>query len=87
MLFGDPETFGKQVGGDIIENKKTYLYLKALEFSTEEDQLKLSGLFNSTLEDNDTKISIVKQIFKLPQGHLMPLRKKLKTIPIRLFWS
>src|SRR5690606_36613980 len=27
---GDPETFGKQVGGDIIENKKTYLYLKAL---------------------------------------------------------
>ena len=61
--FGDPETFGKQVGGDIIENKKTYLYLKALEFSTEEDQLKLSGLFNSTLEDNDTKISIVKQLF------------------------
>ncbi|MCL4165974.1 UNVERIFIED_CONTAM: hypothetical protein GTU68_038733, partial [Idotea baltica] len=27
--FGDPKTFGKQVGGDIIENKKTYLYLKA----------------------------------------------------------
>ena len=27
--FGNPETFGKQVGGDIIENKKTYLYLKA----------------------------------------------------------
>ena len=61
--FGDPETFGKQVGGDIIENKKTYLYLKALEFSTKEDQLKLSGLFNSTLEDNNTKINIVKQIF------------------------
>ena len=29
--FGNPETFGKQVGGDIIENKKTYLYLKAIE--------------------------------------------------------
>ena len=28
--FGDPLTFGKQVGGDIIENKKTYLYLKAV---------------------------------------------------------
>ena len=25
--FGDPKTFGKQVGGDIIENKKTFLYL------------------------------------------------------------
>ena len=32
--FGNPETFGKQVGGDIIENKKTYLYLKGLEFSS-----------------------------------------------------
>ncbi|TGV01932.1 polyprenyl synthetase family protein [Flavivirga rizhaonensis] len=61
--FGDPKTFGKQVGGDIIENKKTYLYLKALEFSNEENQLKLKELFNSVLEDNDAKISTVKQIF------------------------
>ncbi|MCL4144881.1 UNVERIFIED_CONTAM: hypothetical protein GTU68_063636, partial [Idotea baltica] len=29
--FGDPETFGKLIGGDIIENKKTFLYLKCLE--------------------------------------------------------
>lgn len=29
--FGDPATFGKEVGGDIRENKKTYLYLKSLE--------------------------------------------------------
>jgi len=29
--FGDPENFGKQVGGDIIENKKTILYLLALK--------------------------------------------------------
>jgi geranylgeranyl diphosphate synthase type II len=34
--FGNPETFGKQVGGDIIENKKTYLYLKAVEFASED---------------------------------------------------
>ncbi|MDO5972520.1 polyprenyl synthetase family protein [Flavivirga aquimarina] len=61
--FGNPETFGKQVGGDIIENKKTYLYLKALEFSNEENQLKLKSLFNSVLKDNDTKISTVKEIF------------------------
>src|SRR5690606_710944 len=37
-VFGDPKTFGKQSGGDIIENKKTYLYLKALEFSSREDR-------------------------------------------------
>ena len=29
--FGDAATFGKQIGGDILENKKTFLYLKALE--------------------------------------------------------
>lgn len=28
-VYGDPEKFGKQVGGDIISNKKTYLHLKA----------------------------------------------------------
>lgn len=32
-VYGDPEKFGKQVGGDIIENKKTWLLLKALEKS------------------------------------------------------
>jgi geranylgeranyl diphosphate synthase type II len=62
-VFGDPETFGKQVGGDIIENKKTYLYLKALEFSNEADRLELTQLFSSDPEDLSTKITTTKQIF------------------------
>lgn len=61
--FGDPETFGKQVGGDIIENKKTYLYLKALEFSSNEKQAELQKLFGQQLEDNTAKIDRVKTIF------------------------
>ena len=61
--FGDPETFGKQVGGDIIENKKTYLYLKALEFSSNEKQAELQKLFSLQLEDNAQKIETVKAIF------------------------
>jgi geranylgeranyl diphosphate synthase type II len=61
--FGDPETFGKQVGGDIIENKKTYLYLKALEFSTGEDREILTQLFSVRAEDNINKIKIVKELF------------------------
>ena len=61
--FGDPETFGKQVGGDIIENKKTYLYLKALEFSVEEDRIKLNDLYNTDSFDKDAKIHMVKHIF------------------------
>ncbi|WP_289664396.1 polyprenyl synthetase family protein [Flavobacterium panacagri] len=61
--FGDPETFGKQVGGDIIENKKTYLYLKALEFSSKEKASELEQLFTLQLEDNTEKIETAKAIF------------------------
>jgi geranylgeranyl diphosphate synthase, type II len=61
--FGDPETFGKQVGGDIIENKKTYLYLKALEFAGVSDKQKLLSLFESEIEDNSIKIEQAKTIF------------------------
>ena len=63
--FGDPETFGKQVGGDIIENKKTYLYLKALEVATEDDKGKLAYLYRKKLADSTDKISDVKRIFEL----------------------
>jgi len=61
--FGNPETFGKQVGGDIIENKKTYLYLKALEFSSEKDKLHLKQLFSSETNNSSEKIQVTKQIF------------------------
>jgi len=61
--FGNPETFGKQVGGDIIENKKTYLYLKALEFGNSEEKEQLLHLFSIQPNDNTDKISSVKDIF------------------------
>ena len=61
--FGNPETFGKQVGGDIIENKKTYLYLKAVAFSNAEDAQELKSLFATQPEDNADKIERVKALF------------------------
>lgn len=61
--FGNPATFGKQIGGDIIENKKTYLYLKAIEFASAEEKAKLLQLFSVSLEENQTKIEAVKSIF------------------------
>ena len=61
--FGDPETFGKQVGGDIIENKKTYLYLKAVAFSKETEAEELRRLFSIQPEDNTEKIKTVKELF------------------------
>ena len=61
--FGDPETFGKQIGGDILENKKTYLYLKALEFGNSDDKDQLMHLFSIQPKDNSDKIETVKTIF------------------------
>lgn len=61
--FGDPKTFGKQVGGDIIENKKTYLYLKAIEFGTESEKEQLLHLFSIHPTDNSDKIESVKAVF------------------------
>ena len=61
--FGNPETFGKQVGGDIIENKKTYLYLKAIEFASPNEKEQLRHLFSIQPSDNLDKINSVKEIF------------------------
>ena len=62
--FGDPETFGKQVGGDIIENKKTLLYLLALEKGNAEQQAELNRWFGTQPQDPSEKISAVKAIFQ-----------------------
>lgn len=61
--FGNPETFGKQVGGDIIENKKTYLYLKAMEFAKSDEREQLLHLYSIQPEDNSDKIDSVKEFF------------------------
>ena len=62
--FGNPETFGKQLGGDIIENKKTYLYLKALEFASKNEKERLINLFNTETSKTTEKVFVVKELFK-----------------------
>ncbi|MFD0862984.1 polyprenyl synthetase family protein [Sungkyunkwania multivorans] len=62
--FGDPKTFGKQVGGDIIENKKTYLYLKALALSDTKEREQLAHLFSVQPIDPSEKISTTKEMFE-----------------------
>ena len=59
--FGNDD-FGKKIGGDIIEGKKTFLYIKALELSNEEDRVKLLNLFSDE-QDENYKISEVKKLF------------------------
>lgn len=61
--FGDPKTFGKQIGGDIIANKKTFLYLQSLSMCTAQQKLELEHLFSINTKDNTYKIQTVKDIF------------------------
>lgn len=63
-LYSDVEVFGKRHGGDIADNKKTYLYLKALELASEHDRKRLVQLFEMHIDhDEDEKIAEVKAIY------------------------
>ncbi len=61
--FGETATFGKQIGGDILENKKTYLYLRSLENASETDKAELINWFASK-EGGQEKIEAVKSLFQ-----------------------
>ena len=62
--FGNESTFGKKTGGDILNNKKTYLYLKALECSTESDAARLKEVYEHKDMKDEDKIHQVLEIFK-----------------------
>ena len=59
--FGDPEKFGKQVGGDIIANKKTFLMIHALEVADDVSKKVLQQLM---IDNPADKVEKVLQIFK-----------------------
>jgi geranylgeranyl diphosphate synthase, type II len=59
--FGDPEKFGKQVGGDILANKKTFLMIHALEVADNAQKAALQQLLLSNAPD---KVDKVLQLFK-----------------------
>lgn len=62
--FGNPEIFGKQVGGDIIENKKTYLYLTALNNGSKNEVDELIDLYFNNNINEKNKVEKVKSIFE-----------------------
>ena len=61
--FGNQKTFGKKVGGDIITNKKTFLYLKTLQKTNESDARVLKQLFSSFPENPSEKVQQVKELY------------------------
>jgi len=63
-LYSDVQTFGKKHGGDIAENKKTYLYLKALELASGKDRKRLEHLFTLSMDhDEEEKIEEVQALY------------------------
>jgi geranylgeranyl diphosphate synthase, type II len=62
-VYGDPDKFGKQVGGDIIANKKTYLLIKALELAEDLDQEELNYWLSEDNADSQTKVEAVTEIY------------------------
>ncbi len=62
--FGNEKVFGKKTGGDIVANKKTYLYLRALEKADGKTRAKLMDIYAGTEMDEAEKINTVQNIFR-----------------------
>lgn len=65
-VYGDPKTFGKKVGGDILCNKKTFLYVKAMQLANDAQRRELQRWFNTNDADplfSETKIATVTKLY------------------------
>ena len=75
--FGDQEKFGKKIGGDIIEKKKTLLYLFTNSKLESEKKLEFENIFNSNEIAESEKINSIK-LFYETSGALKYVKNKVK---------
>lgn len=61
--FGNPETFGKRIGGDIVSSKKTYLLISALNAATDTDRALMDDWLNRKNFNEDEKINVIKSMY------------------------
>lgn len=61
--FGNEQTFGKAIGGDIVANKKTYMLLKALEVATPQIKSEIQTWLEKSTFDREEKVKAIKQIY------------------------
>ena len=61
--FGNENDFGKKIGGDIIEKKKTFLYIKTLELLSGDEKANFISLYNSPYDNSKDKIALVKDMY------------------------
>lgn len=62
-VYGDPEVFGKKIGGDILCNKKTYMLIKALERADEKQREELNRWLNAENCEPSEKIEAVTGLY------------------------
>ena len=62
-VYGDPKVFGKKIGGDILCNKKTYLYINALRLADKEQRAILDHWAVATDINPEEKIAAVTDIY------------------------
>ena len=62
-VYGDPEKFGKQVGGDILSNKKTYLLIKAKELADARQTTELNHWIDLKQFNSAKKVEAVTGIY------------------------
>ena len=62
-VYGNPEIFGKNIGGDILCNKKTYLLIQALKHANKEQFRQLQQWLNATEYEPAEKIVAVKELY------------------------
>ena len=75
--FGDQEKFGKKIGGDIIEKKKTLLYLFTNSKLESEKKLEFENIFNSNEIEDSKKINSIKSFYET-SGALEYLKNKVR---------
>ena len=75
--FGDQEKFGKRIGGDILEKKKTLLYLFTYSKLESEKKLEFENIFNSNEIEQSQKINSIKSFYET-SGALEYLKNKVR---------
>jgi len=76
-VFGDPDKFGKQVGGDILSNKKTFLLLHALETASTNQQKELRNLLSGNATGKVEKVTTIFRDCKVDEWALQLKNKYL----------
>jgi geranylgeranyl diphosphate synthase type II len=62
-VYGDPKVFGKNIGGDITSNKKTYMLINAVNRANDAQRAELFKWIDATTFDREEKVKAVTRLY------------------------